>query len=68
MEGERWGLGNKKGRGHSSGKCDNRECSSWMEKKERGREKMVKGAESRGGGGRRGARGLQKKTKGGCGK
>lgn len=46
MEGERWGLGNKKGRGHSSGKRDNGECRSWIKKKKRERErkKAVKGA------------------------
>lgn len=49
MEGERWGLGNKKGRGHSSGKCDNRECTSGIKKGGREREKVVKGAESGGG-------------------
>lgn len=45
MEGERWGLGNKKGRGHSSGKCDNRECTSWIKKREResGKGRRIRG-------------------------
>lgn len=46
MEGERWGLGNEKGRGHLSGKCDNRECSTGIKKNRKAREKMVEGAKS----------------------